>query len=58
MSKNIEHVQVRWCSTTQHEVELEFSKFIWRAPYMHDKEKEGYYTNFLRGVGGGILHLE
>jgi hypothetical protein len=31
----------------QHVVELEFSKSIWRAPYIHDKEKEGYYTNFL-----------
>jgi hypothetical protein len=70
MSKNIEHVQVRWCSSTtcsrwwsrnflspcssemvfinyeQHAVELEFSNSIWRVPYIHDKEKEGYYTNF------------
>lgn len=32
----------------QHMVELEFSKSIWRAPYMHDKEKEGYYTQLLK----------
>jgi hypothetical protein len=32
----------------QQVVELEFSKSIWRAPYMHDKEKEGYYTQLLK----------
>jgi hypothetical protein len=31
----------------QHVVEYEFLKSISRAPSIHDKEKEGYYTNFL-----------
>jgi len=49
MSKNIEHVPSEMVfNYVQHMVKLEFSKSIWRAPYMHDKEKEGYYTQLLK----------